>query len=182
MNETHPDVTPHDDRQMFRLVDSRVSARPAGSGCGCGGHGHEQASHLQEATGGPELARHRGGKGCGCGGHAHTSHTADAATPAEKPQHGSHGGCGCGGHGRGHRAEQGTQTEELLVHSWPRSVRKAMIFAAVDTLPAGENLVIVTPHQPESIFDHLQASDNHYRVETLQSGPDQWRYRITRIS
>ena len=64
----------------------------------------------------------------------------------------------------------------------PHVVRHAVLFAAVDNLPVGENLQICAPHQPEPLFAHLQNSEQHYRVETLEAGPIDWRYRITRLA
>ena len=64
----------------------------------------------------------------------------------------------------------------------PRVVRHAVLFAAVDNLPVGENIQICAPHQPEPLFAHLQDSEQHYRVETLEVGPVDWRYRITRLA
>ena len=61
-------------------------------------------------------------------------------------------------------------------------MRHAVLFAAVDNLPVGENLQICAPHQPEPLFAHLKDSAQHYRVETLEVGPVDWRYRITRLA
>ena len=72
--------------------------------------------------------------------------------------------------------------DELVIHSIPRVVRHAVLFAAVDNLPVGENIQICAPHQPEPLFAHLQDSEQHYRVETLEVGPVDWRYRITRLA
>lgn len=121
------------------------------------------------------------GEGCGCGGHG-----------------ASGGGCGCGGHGHAHRhagassdapasslpAEVAVDAEagELDVHAIPRVVRRSVLLHAMDVLPVGEGIVVKTPHQPEPLFDHLRDSEAHYRVETLEAGPSQWRYRITRLS
>ena len=44
--------------------------------------------------------------------------------------------------------------------------------------PSGPSLT----HQPEPLFAHLQDSEQHYRVETLEVGPVDWRYRITRLA
>lgn len=118
------------------------------------------------------------GAGCGCGGHE-----APEAAPASSS-------CGCGGHG-GHRhghehrggagvVHQGND-DELDIHSIPRVVRHAVLFAAVDSLPVGENIRIRAPHQPEPLFAHLRDSSSHYRVETLEAGPS-WRYRVTRLA
>ena len=161
---------------------------PEQGGCGCGGHGgghghghgHGAAAQAAEAP-----AEHAG---CGCGGH-------DA--PAERPHEmaaepitSTAGGCGCGGHGGGHgKVHAGGAgvihrpgADELVIHSIPRVVRHAVLFAAVDNLPVGENLQICAPHQPEPLFAHLQDSTQHYRVETLEAGPVDWRYRITRLA
>ena len=152
------------DRQMFKLVDANtVPSEDGGCGCGCGGEGKKER--------------------------------AEQAAPAEVPaaQAPEQGGCGCGGHGGGHGRGHGKAhpggvgvihrpgADELVIHSIPRVVRHAVLFAAVDNLPVGENLQICAPHQPEPLFAHLQDSTQHYRVETLEVGPVDWRYRITRI-
>ena len=116
---------------------------------------------------------------CGCGGHGSTD--ADSASSS----------CGCGGHGGGHRhghehrggagVVHQSSDDELVIHSIPRVVRHAVLFAAVDSLPVGENIRIRAPHQPEPLFAHLRDSSSHYRVETLEAGPS-WRYRVTRLA
>ena len=152
------------DRQMFQLVDANtVPATDGGCGCGCGGNGKKARAEQAAAEQAPAPA---------------------AQAPAE------HGGCGCGGHGGGHgKVHAGGAgvihrpgADELVIHSIPRVVRHAVLFAAVDNLPVGENLQICAPHQPEPLFAHLQDSTQHYRVETLQAGPVDWRYRITRLA
>ena len=198
------------DRQMFKLVDANtVPSEDGGCGCGCGGEGKKAraeqvaaeapAEHAGCGCGGHDApaeqapAEHAG---CGCGGH-------DA--PAERPHEmaaepiaSTAGGCGCGGHGGGHGRGHGRGhgkahpggagvihrpgADELVIHSIPRVVRHAVLFAAVDNLPVGENLQICAPHQPEPLFAHLQDSTQHYRVETLEVGPVDWRYRITRLA
>ena len=173
-------------------AEAPAAQAPEQGGCGCGGHGgghghghgHGAAAQAAEAP-----AEHAG---CGCGGH-------DA--PAERPHEmaaepiaSTAGGCGCGGHGRGHGRGHGKAhpggagvihrpgADELVIHSIPRVVRHAVLFAAVDNLPVGENLQICAPHQPEPLFAHLKDSAQHYRVETLEVGPVDWRYRITRLA
>ena len=171
-------------------AEAPAAQAPEQGGCGCGGHGgghghgHGAAAQAAEAP-----AEHAG---CGCGGH-------DA--PAERPHEmaaepiaSTAGGCGCGGHGGGHGRGHGKAhpggagvihrpgADELVIHSIPRVVRHAVLFAAVDNLPVGENLQICAPHQPEPLFAHLQDSTQHYRVETLEAGPVDWRYRITRLA
>ena len=163
------------------------------AGCGCGGHGgghghghgHGAAAQAAEAP-----AEHAG---CGCGGHdapAERPHEMAAEPIAAEPIASTAGGCGCGGHGGGHgKAHPGgvgvihrPGADELVIHSIPRVVRHAVLFAAVDNLPVGENLQICAPHQPEPLFAHLKDSAQHYRVETLEVGPVDWRYRITRLA
>ena len=150
------------------------------AGCGCGGHGHAEQAPAEQAA----PAEHAG---CGCGGH-------DA--PAERPHEmaaepiaSTAGGCGCGDgtpsagnvHAGGAGVIHRPGADELVIHSIPRVVRHAVLFAAVDNLPVGENIQICAPHQPEPLFAHLQDSEQHYRVETLEVGPVDWRYRITRL-
>ena len=169
-------------------AEAPAAQAPEQGGCGCGGHDapaerpHEMAAEPIASTAG----------GCGCGGH-------DA--PAERPHEmaaepiaSTAGGCGCGGHGGGHGRGHGKAhpggagvihrpgADELVIHSIPRVVRHAVLFAAVDNLPVGENLQICAPHQPEPLFAHLKDSAQHYRVETLEVGPVDWRYRITRLA
>lgn len=191
--QTSPEAAAAPGRQMFSLVDA-AKAAAGGKKCGCGGHG-----------GGHGGGRGHGGGGCGCGGkgHAHAAPAAPAPAPAGGCGCGGHGhshaaraesvpapaqgGCGCGGHGHSHAAPaparaQAPAAGELVVHSIPRVVRHAVLFHAMDALPVGETLVIVAPHQPEPLFDHLRDSEAHYRVETLQAGPADWRYAITRLS
>lgn len=198
------------DRQMFKLVDANtVPSKDGGCGCGCGGEGKnaraeqapvEQAPAAQTAEqGGCGCGGHGHGAeaaeapaeqapeqgGCGCGGHGHAAEAPAEQAPAE------HAGCGCGGHdapsaGNVHAGGAGVihrpGADELVIHSIPRVVRHAVLFAAVDNLPVGENIQICAPHQPEPLFAHLQDSEHHYRVETLEVGPVDWRYRITRLA
>lgn len=162
---TNPEAAPAG-AQTFKLVDA--STQPVGD-CGCGGHGSTDADSASSS--------------CGCGGHE-----APEAAPASSS-------CGCGGHGggHGHRHRHGhehrggagvvhqSSDDELVIHSIPRVVRHAVLFAAVDSLPVGENIRIRAPHQPEPLFAHLRDSSSHYRVETLEAGPS-WRYRVTRLA
>ena len=168
------------------------------AGCGCGGHeAAEQApaEHAGCGCGGHDTpaeqapAEHAG---CGCGGHE-----AAEQAPAERPHEmaaepiaSTAGGCGCGDgapsagnvHAGGAGVIHRPGADELVIHSIPRVVRHAVLFAAVDNLPVGENIQICAPHQPEPLFAHLQDSEQHYRVETLEVGPVDWRYRITRLA
>ena len=174
-----------------------AEAPAAHAGCGCGGHGGGHGhghGHGAAAQAAEVPAEHAD---CGCGGHdapAERPHEMAAEPIAAEPIASTAGGCGCGGHGGGHGRGHGKAhpggagvihrpgADELVIHSIPRVVRHAVLFAAVDNLPVGENLQICAPHQPEPLFAHLKDSTQHYRVETLEVGPVDWRYRITRLA
>ena len=175
---TNPEAAPAG-AQTFKLVDA--STQPAGD-CGCGGHGSTDADSASSSCGcggheAPEAVP--APSGCGCGGHE----APEAALASSS--------CGCGGHGGGHRyghehrggagVVHQSSDDELVIHSIPRVVRHAVLFAAVDSLPVGENIRIRAPHQPEPLFAHLRDSSSHYRVETLEAGPS-WCYRVTRLA
>ena len=184
---------------------ARAEQAPEQGGCGCGGHGHGAEAAEAPAEQAPEQG------GCGCGGHGHAAdapaeqapaehagcgcggHDAPAERPHEmaaEPIASTAGGCGCGDgapsagnvHAGGAGVIHRPGADELVIHSIPRVVRHAVLFAAVDNLPVGENIQICAPHQPEPLFAHLQDSEHHYRVETLEVGPVDWRYRITRLA
>ena len=194
------------DRQMFKLVDANtVPSEDGGCGCGCGGEGKKARAEQAPVEQAPE----QGGCGCGGHGHGHAAKAAEQApaehagcgcgghdAPAERPHEmaaepiaSTAGGCGCGDgapaagnvHAGGAGVVHRPGADELVIHSIPRVVRHAVLFAAVDNLPVGENIQICAPHQPEPLFAHLQDSEQHYRVETLEVGPVDWRYRITRL-
>ena len=191
------------DRQMFKLVDANtVPSKDGGCGCGCGGEGKKERAEQAPVEQAPEQG------GCGCGGHGHAAEAAEAPAEhagcgcgghghAERPHEmaaepiaSTAGGCGCGDgapsagnvHAGGAGVIHRPSADELVIHSIPRVVRHAVLFAAVDNLPVGENIQICAPHQPEPLFAHLQDSEQHYRVETLEVGPVDWRYRITRLA
>lgn len=196
------------DRQMFKLVDANtVPSEDGGCGCGCGGEGKKARAEQAPAEQAPE----QGGCGCGGHGHGAEAAEAPAEqapeqggcgcgghdAPAERPHEmaaepiaSTAGGCGCGDgapsagnvHAGGAGVIHRPGADELVIHSIPRVVRHAVLFAAVDNLPVGENIQICAPHQPEPLFAHLQDSEQHYRVETLEVGPVDWRYRITRLA
>lgn len=195
------------DRQMFKLVDANtVPSEDGGCGCGCGGEGKKARAEQAAAAEAPAVQAPEQG-GCGCGGHDAPAEQAPAEhagcgcgghdAPAERPHEmaaepiaSTAGGCGCGDgapsagnvHAGGAGVIHRPGADELVIHSIPRVVRHAVLFAAVDNLPVGENIQICAPHQPEPLFAHLQDSEHHYRVETLEVGPVDWRYRITRLA
>ena len=174
------------DRQMFKLVDANtVPSKDGGCGCGCGGEGKE--ARAEQAVAEAPAAQTAEQGGCGCGGHEAAERPHEMAA---EPIASTAGGCGCGDgapsagnvHAGGAGVIHRPGADELVIHSIPRVVRHAVLFAAVDNLPVGENVQICAPHQPEPLFAHLQDSEQHYRVETLEVGPVDWRYRITRLA
>ena len=174
------------DRQMFKLVDANtVPSTDGGCGCGCGGEGKKERAEQAAAAQTDEQGA------CGCGGHGHAAEAAERPHEmAAEPMTSTAGGCGCGDgapsagnvHAGGAGVIHRPGADELVIHSVPRVVRHAVLFAAVDNLPVGENIQICAPHQPGPLFAHLQDSEQHYRVETLEVGPVDWRYRITRLA
>ena len=146
------------------------------AGCGCGGH-DAPAERPHEMAAEP-IASTAGGCGCGDGAPSAGNVHAGGAGVIHRPGAPSAGNVHAGGAGVIHRPG----ADELVIHSIPRVVRHAVLFAAVDNLPVGENIQICAPHQPEPLFAHLQDSEHHYRVETLEVGPVDWRYRITRLA
>jgi len=196
MAETLPEAAAPGTGQQFKLVDVSTTPSEGGCGCGCGGHGKKE----QPAPAAPATESHGG---CGCGGHGHAAQEAPkteasahggcgcgghghAAQEAPKAEASAHGGCGCGDHGQGtaHVVSQdpAVREDELVIHSLPKVVRHALLFAAMDNLPLGASLIVVAPHQPVPLFNYLQESESHYRVETIETGPVDWRYRVTRLS
>ena len=176
-----------------RAEQAPTQAPAEQGGCGCGGHDAPAAEAPAEhagcgcGDGAPAAEAPAEHAGCGCGDSAPAERPHEmAAEPIESTA----GGCGCGDgapsagnvHAGGAGVIHRPGADELVIHSIPRVVRHAVLFAAVDNLPVGENIQICAPHQPEPLFAHLQDSEQHYRVETLEVGPVDWRYRITRLA
>ena len=174
-------------------VQAPAQAPAEHAGCGCGGHGapaEVPAEHAGCGCGGHGAPAEVPAEHAGCGGHGHAAPAERPHEMAAEPMTSTAGGCGCGDgapsagnvHAGGAGVIHRPGADELVIHSIPRVVRHAVLFAAVDNLPVGENIQICAPHQPEPLFAHLQDSEQHYRVETLEVGPVDWRYRITRLA
>ncbi|WP_455159449.1 DUF2249 domain-containing protein [Schaalia cardiffensis] len=156
MADTMPEAAPTTTHQIFTLVDARTKVEnlKTSDGCGCGGHGGSRG-------------------GCGCGGHGHGGRRTQSAAQGRPAAQ---------GHSEGSSVAEASGVEELDIHALPKVVRHALVFHAMDILPIGENIRILAPHAPQALFEHLQNSESHYRVETFEEGPLSWRYRITRLS
>ena len=63
----------------------------------------------------------------------------------------------------------------------PHAVRHAAIFGALDSLAAGQGLVIIAPHDPKPLLAQARARYSEgISVDYLQEGPDAWHVRLGR--
>jgi len=87
-----------------------------------------------------------------------------------KPAHGSHG-------------ELGRPAEELDVRHLAHGDRHEIIFATLDALTAGTQLVIVNDHDPKPLRYQLDAAwPNTFDWDYLETGPQTWRIAVTRLA
>lgn len=85
------------------------------------------------------------------------------------------GGGGCGGGDCGCGASTVT-LPELDARQVPPRLRHATIFGALDSLQAGEGMVLVAPHDPLPLLDQVATrTPDRFRVEYLERGPEAWR-------
>ncbi|MET7378396.1 DUF2249 domain-containing protein [Streptomyces sp. NPDC005526] len=84
------------------------------------------------------------------------------------------GDCGCAG------AEETAEPEpELDVRGVPHALRHATVFGALDAVPVGHAMVLVTPHDPLPLLAQIeQRSPGAFSVEYLERGPEAWRLRL----
>ena len=81
--------------------------------------------------------------------------------------------CNCG--------ESAHQEPVLDARLIPHAVRHAAIFGALDSLGAGQGLVLVAPHDPLPLL--AQAKDRYagaITIEYLEQGPEAWHLRLSR--
>lgn len=72
---------------------------------------------------------------------------------------------------------------ELDARAIPHAIRHASIFGALDSLGAGDGIVLVAPHDPLPLLDQARARyGDGLSVEYLQRGPDAWRLQLVRTS
>jgi uncharacterized protein (DUF2249 family) len=82
-------------------------------------------------------------------------------------------GCGC--------AEHDHADPVLDARTIPHAIRHGAIFGALDSLGAGQSMVLVAPHDPLPLLDQArQRYSDELTVEYVQSGPDAWHLRMTR--
>ncbi|HNU09750.1 MAG TPA: DUF2249 domain-containing protein [Rubrivivax sp.] len=77
-----------------------------------------------------------------------------------------------------------TQTEtQLDVRAIEPSQRHTQIFGQLDALREGQALQIVNDHDPKPLRYQLDArSPGQFQWTYLQSGPAEWRVRISKLS
>ncbi|NYI41030.1 DUF2249 domain-containing protein [Demequina lutea] len=86
---------------------------------------------------------------------------------------------GCGGHCT--CGAQDDTAPELDVRQIPPAIRHASIFGALGAIRAGESIVLIAPHAPVPLLEQLEASQPGEWTSTIaQSGPEEWRTRLTR--
>lgn len=84
------------------------------------------------------------------------------------------GGCTCG-----HDDETLPELDARLI---PHQLRHAAIFGAVDSLPAGQAMALVAPHDPLPLLSQLgDRYGNGLEVTYLVSGPESWKLKLARV-
>ncbi len=95
----------------------------------------------------------------------------DTQTPAQEG--GCGGQCTCGG--------SSDAAPELDARLIPPAIRHASIFGALGAVLPGESMVLIAPHEPVPLLAQLaQDQPGQWTSASSQSGPDEWRVRLTR--
>lgn len=72
---------------------------------------------------------------------------------------------------------------ELDVRGLPKPDKHPAIFAAYASLPVGAALILVNNHDPRHLHDEFEMDHpGSYDWEYVQSGPQVWRIRITKLA
>lgn len=86
-----------------------------------------------------------------------------------------HSGCAC------HCADEAADPV-LDARTIPHAIRHGAIFGALDSLAAGDALVLVAPHEPVPLLARARERyADGIEVEYLETGPDAWRIRLQRV-
>jgi uncharacterized protein (DUF2249 family)/quercetin dioxygenase-like cupin family protein len=68
---------------------------------------------------------------------------------------------------------------ELDVRNIPHAIRHATVFGALDTIAAGDGLVLIAPHDPVPLLAQIeQRTPGRFAVSYLESGPEVWRLQL----
>jgi uncharacterized protein (DUF2249 family) len=103
----------------------------------------------------------------------------DAAAPVAATEVAARAGCG-GGCGCGHQ-DPAEALPELDARAVPHAIRHAAIFGALDSVGAGNGMVLVAPHDPLPLLAQLEErSPGLFSVDYLERGPESWRVRFIR--
>ncbi|MFO7251667.1 MAG: DUF2249 domain-containing protein [Actinomycetes bacterium] len=118
--------------------------------------------------------------GCGCGGHGHGHGSGHGHGHAPAVAH----ECACGGHGAAGDPDARAELVdgELDVRALPHGRRHAQIFATFDALRPGEAVTLVNDHDPKPLYYQFAAErTGEFSWEYVETGPERWRVRITRL-
>ncbi|GAA4284919.1 hypothetical protein GCM10022261_24500 [Brevibacterium daeguense] len=84
-----------------------------------------------------------------------------------------------------HRTVPETAAEETVLdlRQLPRPQRHPQVFRTLDELPAGGSFVLVNDHDPEHLWQELEADlSGAYAREELGRAESVWRFRITKTT
>jgi len=95
----------------------------------------------------------------------------DAQTSTQEGGCGGH--CTCGG--------QSDAAPELDARLIPPAIRHASILGALGAVLPGDSMVLIAPHEPVPLLEQLaEAQPGEWTAVSSQSGPEEWRVRLTR--
>ena len=82
--------------------------------------------------------------------------------------------CRCG-------EESSSKFPELDATLIPHKIRHPAIFGALESLKAGEGIVLVAPHKPTPLLAQIEKKfSGAYSVNFLNEGPDRWHIEFIR--
>lgn len=82
-------------------------------------------------------------------------------------------GCACG-----HDHDELPELDARLI---PHALRHASIFGALESLRAGQAMVLVAPHDPLPLLAQIDARYGRgVAVSYLESGPEAWKLKLAR--
>jgi len=98
---------------------------------------------------------------------------ADASEPSTTEAGGCGGHCSCG--------DNAEVAPELDARQIPPAIRHASIIGALSAVRPGGTMVLIAPHAPVPLLEQLEAAEPGVWTSTIaQSGPEEWRVRLTR--
>lgn len=75
----------------------------------------------------------------------------------------------------------GPEYPELDVRTVPHAIRHATVFGALDSVSAGNGMVLFAPHDPLPLLAQInQRYSGGFSVDYLQRGPEAWRLKFVR--